>query len=70
MPKKSVLDLPGDLDVKTRKKLEAYHKKIKNADISVDQVSDPYGLPKIRISYETRDKRNRGFMEVTHYYAN
>jgi hypothetical protein len=70
MPKKSVLELPGDFDVKTRKKLEAYHKKIKNAEVSVDQVSDSYGLPKIRISFESHNKKTRGFMEVTHYYAN
>jgi hypothetical protein len=68
--KKSALELPDNLDAKARKKLEAYHRKIKNADVFVDCITNPRGIPTIRLSYETRDKRNRGYMEVNHYYAN
>lgn len=69
MPKKSPLELPVDLDLKTRKTLENYYKKIKQADVRVEQVQDGY-ISKLRLSFESYNKKNRGFMEVTCIYAN
>lgn len=63
------LDLPKGMDKKTRKLLEDYHKKIKKADVFVTNSKDARGIPIIRISFETYDKRNKGSLEVINIYG-
>lgn len=69
MAKKPELELPAELDKNTRKYLEAYHKKIKNAEVHLNNTTDSFGVPKLRLSFETYDRKNRGFMEVTCFYG-
>lgn len=63
-----LMELPAELDKKTRSKLENYLKKIKKADIQMENGTDR-GLPTLKISFESYDKRSKGFMEVVNYYA-
>lgn len=69
MKKQDPLILPECLydkhNDKARKKLQSYYRKIKKADVSVEPVQEGY-IHKIRISFETYNKRNKGMLEVNY----
>lgn len=64
-----MVELPKKLDKKAKSKLEAYCKSIKKAEIQVEQGKDYRGMPTIKVSFESYDKRNKGFMEVINIHG-
>lgn len=62
------IELPAELDSKAKKKLEAYCKKIKQADVWVERSTDR-GLPTVKVSFASYDRNQSGYMEVLNINA-